>query len=98
MLGGSYKMTNRDSRGSSGLSNFYVGCLLLESPHIVYNVPDILIGNLVFVLGHLIPAEFGLIEMLAVSLGLVCTAGHVSRMCIQAACFRAITQAGFSMA
>ncbi len=73
MLGGSYKMTNRDSRGSSGLPNFYVGWLLFKSTHEIDNVPDVLIGNFVLIFGHFISAEFGFVEMLAICLGLVCT-------------------------
>ena len=65
------KKASRDSLKEPRLDKNYVCGLLFESTHVIDDVPEVLIGNLILVLGHLSAAKFALVEMFAVCLGLV---------------------------
>lgn len=62
---------NHDHRSDRGLEKKVCLDLFGKGPHIVNHVPDILIGNLSVVSGHLSPSVFGFVEMLPIGLFLV---------------------------
>ncbi len=50
---------------------YFMAKLFLECPHVVHDIPDVVIGQPAFIFRHLFAPELGLVELLAVSFILV---------------------------
>lgn len=77
---------------------FIIICnLLLEGPHIIDHIPDIIICYLPLIFWHFAPTELGFVKMLSVGLILIIGTGEVARKIFQHTGFHSVAKAGFTM-